>query len=305
MIEEQRVVLVGGSGFLGRALAANLLASGYAVTIVSRSDPHIGPRIRYVPWDGRHLGEWQQQLDGAQAVVNLAGRSVNCRYTPENRREILDSRLDSVRVIGEAIATCDRPPDAWVQASSLAIYGDAGARVCDEDAPAGSGFPAEVCLNWERAFNEAHSPSTRKVLLRIGFVLGPDGGALQTLGTLARWFIGGAAGSGHQYVSWLHMTDMNTMFRWGIERQNVAGVYNATAPQPVTNGAFMREVRRALHRPWCPPAPAPLVRLGARLLGTEGELALTGRRCIPRRFTKQGFTFAYPYPAPALRDLLR
>jgi uncharacterized protein (TIGR01777 family) len=300
----QRFVLAGGSGFIGQALAGDLTSRGHEVIILTRSRAHGAERFRSVTWDGKTPGDWTGLLNGAEAVVNLAGKSVSCRYTPENRRSIIDSRVDSVRAIGEAIRACDQPPRAWAQAGSLAIYGDPGARICDESAPRGDGFNARVCELWEQAFDAIQLPSTRKTMLRIGLVLGERGGVLDPLVRLARLFLGGAAGSGRQYVSWLHVADLNRMFAWAIEREDLEGVFNATGPDPVTNAAFMHALRSALHRPWSPPVPAPAVRLGAWLMGSEADLVLEGRRCVPKRFLERGFAFQFPELGVALRSLL-
>jgi hypothetical protein len=302
-----RVVLAGGSGFLGRALGGEFARAGYEVVVLTR-EPSAARRkgVREVAWDGRNVcASWARELEGAAAVVNLTGRSVDCRHTAANRREILESRVRSVEAIGRAIRACGEPPRVFVQAGSLAVYGDAGRRVCDEGAPAGEGFPAEVCVRWERAFDALELPSTRKVLLRIGFVLGRDGGALPTLARLARLYLGGAAGDGRQYISWLHVRDFSRLVLWCVEREEASGVYNATGPCPVTNAEFMCEVRCALKRPWSPRTPAWLVRLGAFALRTEADLALTGRRCIPDRLVEAGFKFVYTNLESALADLLR
>lgn len=301
----QRIVLAGGSGFLGTRLAEALTARNYEVVILTRKPRENSGPIRERQWDGKTVGEWATELDGATAVVNLAGRSVNCRYTPQNRREINESRVHSVAAIGEAIKSRAHPPAVWVQAGSLAIYGDAGDRWCDETASAGEGFPVETCRLWENAFNDAASPRTRKVLLRIGFVLDKDQGALATLQRLVRCFLGGSVGNGRQYISWIHWRDLNAMFLWAIERNNITGVFNATAPDPVTNAEFMRELRRALHRPWSPPAPAPLVHIGSWLMRTEACLALTGRRCTPARFLAAGFPFTFTNLRLALAEIYR
>jgi uncharacterized protein len=306
LVSKGRVVLAGGSGFLGRALAREFSRAGYEVVVLTRK-PSADPRarVREVAWDGRNVcASWARELEGAAAVVNLTGRSVDCRYTDANRREILESRVRSVGAVGRAILACDEPPRVLVQAGSLAIYGDAGRRVCDESAPAGKGFPVEVCLRWERAFESLELPRTRKVLLRIGFVLGRDGGALPTLARLARLYVGGAAGDGHQYISWLHARDFCRMALWCVEREDASGVFNATGPCPVTNAEFMCELRCALKRPWSPRTPAWLVRLGAFMLRTEPGLALTGRRCIPDRLVETGFKFIYTNLESALADLL-
>jgi uncharacterized protein (TIGR01777 family) len=302
----RHVVLAGGSGFLGQTLARELVRREYAVTILSRTPRTGGGGIDYLAWDAATPGDWVHSLEGAAAVVNLAGRSVNCIHTPENRREIVTSRVNSVRAIGAAIARCARPPATLVQAGSLALYGNAGDRVCDEDAPHGKDFSAGVCEQWEAAFAETPTPRTRRVLLRVGFALGRGGGALGPLAKLARCFLGGTVGSGQQYISWLHVDDLNEMFIQAIERPDISGAYNATGPAPATNAEFMRELRRAVGRPWSPPAPEWAVRFGAHwIMRTDADLALTGRRCVPRRFLEQGFRFRYTDLSAALRDLLQ
>ena len=292
----KRIILAGGSGFVGSALAPALRTKGYEPLVLGRE-------IADLQWDGKTLGDWARALDGAEAVVNLTGKNINCRHTEENRREILRSRVDSVRVLGEAIARCAVPPKIFVQASGVGYYGDTGNRVADEDSPPGADFPAEVCRQWEGAFENFELPATRKVILRLGVVLGRDGGALPMLEKITRWFLGGAVGNGRQYISWIHVADAVRMFTSAIEQLELTGVFNATSPAPVRNSEFMRELRRALHRPWSPPAPAPLARLGAWLMGTEGELALTSSRCVPRRFLKHGFDFRFPNLRDAFADL--
>jgi uncharacterized protein (TIGR01777 family) len=301
-----RIVLCGGSGFLGTWLARALVARGDSVTILTRSPPPDASRfvagVTYVSWDGKTPGEWARTLDGARAVVNLAGRSVNCRYTDENRREIVDSRICSVRAVADAVRRAKRPPEVLVQAASLAIYGDPADAVCDEGAPAGDGFSVETCVAWEKTFDEEPTPATRRVLFRIGFVLGPDGGALGTLANLTRWGLGGRVGSGRQFISWLHVHDMNRMFLWAIDGR-ASGTYNATGPEPVDNARFMAALRKVLHRRIGPPTPSWAVHVGAFFMGTEPSLALGGRRCVPKRLLEEGFSFDYPELAPALADI--
>jgi len=299
----KRVILAGGSGYLGRTLGECLTSEGYEVVVLTRSPKGGATAIRQVEWDGRTAGGWADLLDGAAAVVNLAGKSVNCRYTPENRREIIASRVDSVRAVAEAIRRVANPPKAWVQTGSLALYGNPGDRNCGESAPAGEGFSADVCRQWEAAFEAAATPNTRKVFLRIGLVLGPDGGVLEPFAGLARWFLGGTVGSGKQWLSWIHQDDMNRIFQWAIERPEMEGTFNATGPAPTPNAEFMAELRRVLERPWSPPVPAWAVRIGAALMGTEGDLALTGRRCSPDRLLKLGFPFEHRELSHALRQI--
>ncbi len=296
------VVLAGGSGFLGRSLAGHLSKCGYRVVVLSRSAG--GSGIQTVSWDGKTLGGWCDELEDAAAVINLTGKSANCRYTPDNRREILESRLDSVRVLESAVAECRHPPRVFIQAASLAIYGDAGVRVCTEDAPKASGFSPDVCVQWERAVDGVAFKAIRTVIFRIGFTLGRDGGALATLSKLARWFLGGAVGDGRQFISWIHIGDLNAMFQRAIEYPSMTGIYNATGPAPVANGEFMKELRAAVGRPWAPPTPAFAVKIGAFLMGTDASLALTGRRCTPQRLLREGFLFQFPELRMALADAL-
>ena len=302
-MNKKRVVLAGGSGFLGRALARKLLVKNYEVVVLARSPREREDGVKEIAWNGKSLGDWVRYVDGAHAVVNLAGRSVNCRHTPENVREINESRINSVNAVAAAIHNVALPPHVWVQAGSLAFYGDSEDHWCQEGTPSGQGEGVETCRLWENAFKTVPLANTRRVLLRIGLVLARDGGALSVLGKLTRWFLGGAAGTGRQYVSWIHLADMNQMLMESIEWDEVIGVFNATGPNPVTNAEFMSELRRALHRPSCPPAPVWAVRLGSWWMQTEPSLALTGRRCAPGRFLKLGFKFQFPELRGALRNI--
>jgi uncharacterized protein (TIGR01777 family) len=301
---QETVILAGGSGFLGQNLARFLVHKGYSVVVLTRT-PQRGNAVRSIEWDGRTRGSWMRFISGAKAVVNLTGRSVNCLYDGKNRREILNSRLDSVRILGEAIRVAEQPPKAFIQATSLAIYGDSAERINDEYAPPGSDFSAEVCQRWEEVIHEIELSSTRRIILRLGLVLGRGGGVLAPLVRLTRFYLGGSIGNGRQYISWIHVGDLNEMIRWSIERPDVQGIYNATGPNPLTNREFMRELRKVLNRPWSPPTPVFVVKVGAKfIMRTESSLALTGRRCIPRRFLQQGFEFQQPDLAPTLRDIL-
>jgi uncharacterized protein (TIGR01777 family) len=301
---QETVILAGGSGFLGQNLARFLVHEGYSVVVLTRT-PQLGNAVRSIEWDGRTRGSWMRFISGAKAVVNLAGRSVNCLYDGKNRREILNSRLDSVRILGEAIRVAEQPPKAFIQATSLAIYGDSAERINDEYAPPGSDFSAEVCQRWEEVIHEIELSSTRRIILRLGLVLGRGGGVLAPLVRLTRFYLGGSIGNGRQYISWIHVDDLSEMIRWSIERPDVQGIYNATGPSPVINREFMRELRKVLNRPWSPATPVFVVKVGTKfVMRTESSLALTGRRCIPRRFLQQGFEFQQPDLAQALRDIL-
>ena len=301
----KRIILAGGSGFIGTALAHELIRRGHEVIVLTRSPRKRTDGVREVAWDGIKLGEWVPCLDGAEAVVNLTGKNINCPHTPDNLREITASRVDSVHVLAAALSQVKAPPRVWLQASATGFYGDTKDRLCEETSPNGTDALSAICRDWENAFAGANLPGTRKVTLRIGFVLGRESGALPVLARLTKLFLGGAVGSGRQYISWIHLADLVQMFVAAIENQNLSGTFNAVAPNPVTNAEFMRELRRALHRPWSPPAPEFAVRLGARLMGSEPSLALVSQRCAPKRFAEAGFGFQYPQLAPALTDLCR
>jgi len=212
--------------------------------------------------------------------------------------------VDSVNVIAAAIAQAATPPPVWVQASATGFYGDTGDKACDESAPNGTGSLAEICRAWETA-GAVELPQTRKVVLRIGFVLGPGGGAFPVLARLTKFFLGGAAGNGKQFISWIHLRDLVGIFQTAVEDENYSGTFNAVAPNPVTNAEFMRELRLVLDRPWSPPAPAFAVKLGARLMGSEASLALTSQRCVPKRLAAAGFAFRFTELRPTLEDLCR
>jgi uncharacterized protein (TIGR01777 family) len=305
MMNGKRILIAGGTGFIGRAIARELAGRGADVVILTRNPQASPPVGRHVYWDGKTLGDWACEVDGADAVINLAGKNVNCRYTPAALAEIDESRVSAVIAMNTAIAACTAPPRVLLQAATTAIYGDTGDRWLDESTPPGYGVPPLTALKWEHAFATHPTPHTRRVTLRISFVLGRDGGALSMLSTLTRCFLGGAVGTGRQYISWIHADDLTNLVVRAIEDESVCGLYNVATPNPVTNGQFMRELRRAHGRPWCPPTPAPLVRLGCLLMHTEPVLALTGRRVQPRRLVEMGFALRFPELRGALDDILR
>jgi len=300
---KSRIVLAGGSGFLGRALAAEFSAHGYSVVILTRTPRPRTDEIRELAWDGKNPGAWTAELAGAAALINLTGKNINCPHTPENLRGITASRVESVNVLAAACASLTAPPRVWVQASATGFYGDSGAATCDETAPVGTDALANICRQWEGAFAAAALPATRKVTLRIGFVLGRDGGALPVLARLAKLFLGGAAGNGRQFISWIHLADLVRIFAAAVENEELSGTFNAVAPNPVTNAAFMCELRGVLGRPWSPPAPKWAVQFGAKLLGSEPSLALVSQRSTPAKISATGFQFQFPQLRSALENL--
>ncbi len=302
----QRIVIAGGSGFLGRNLARHLAAAGDEVVILSRRAPAEAGPWRLEQWDGRSVGPWAASLDGAGGLVNLAGRTVDCIKTPDHCDEILRSRVESTRALGAALREVGSPPPVWVQMSTAHIYGDPPELVCDEDAALGYGLAPMVGRAWEEAFEASAPAAIRQVIMRTTFVLGRDGGALPRLAMLARRGLGGTIGSGRQGMSWIHERDMNRLFARALADDAMSGAYIATAPEPVSNTEFMRQLRRAVRRPVGLPTPAWAVRLGAPLLmRTDPELALYGRRCVSRRLREEGFAFDFPHLAGALENLCR
>jgi uncharacterized protein len=299
-----RIVIAGGSGFLGENLAGHLVGLGCDVVVMSRHPSAEDRRWRHAPWDARAPGDWARHLDGATALVNLAGRTVDCVKTPDHCDEILRSRVESTEALGRALRHVTTLPRVWVQMATAHRYGDPPDVLCDEDATFGYGLAPFVGRAWEEAFERSAPPGMRRVVLRTSFVLGRNGGALQRLARLARWGFGGKVGHGQQGVSWIHEQDMNRLFARAIADDGMTGAYLATAPHPVSNAEFMRALRRALGAPLGLPAAGWMVRLAAPLLlRTDPDLALYGRYCVSRRLREEGFEFMFPDLPSALRDL--
>ncbi len=300
---------------MGTILARAFHAEGHEVVVLSRRAASVaGVPWRCLAWDGVRLGDWVAELDGADAVINLAGRSVNCRYDARNRREILESRVKSTRVVGAAIGCVRRPPKVWLQASTATIYAHRFDAANDEatgiiggkepEAPEKWRFSIEVAQAWERAFDEMETPGTRKVKLRSAMTMSPDrGGILATLLGLVRCGLGGAVGDGRQFVSWIHEEDFVRAVRWLMAREDLAGVVNVAAPHPLPYSAFMRELRAAAGAPFGLPAARWMVEIGCWAMRTESELVLKSRRVVPGRLLESGFEFRYPRWAEAVREL--
>jgi uncharacterized protein len=304
MMTARRVVIAGGSGFLGTSLARHLVDARYDVVTIARNPLAANVRWRHATWDARTVGDWARHLDGAHAVVNLAGRTVDCIKTPDHCDEILRSRVESTEAIGLALKTVHQLPQVWIQMATAHRYGDPPEAVLDEDSAFGFGLAPAVGEAWEEAFGRSAPAGVRRVVLRTSFVLGRDGGALTRLAGLARIGLGGKVGTGRQGISWIHEHDMNRLFERGIADASMAGAYIATAPNPVSNAEFMKELRRVVGMPIGLPAPGWMVRIAAPLfLRTDPELALYGRYCVSRRLREEGFVFAFPDLPSALRNL--
>lgn len=307
-LTNRKIVIAGGSGFLGISLASHLSECGADVVILSRRKPIDGPWSS-VLWDGRTTGEWCQALHGSAGLVNLAGRTVNCIKTPDHQDEILRSRVESTRALGAAMRMIETPPPVWVQMSTAHIYGDPPSAVCTEDSAFGLGLAPTVAKAWEQALEDCVLPEQREVRLRTSFVVGQDRGAgkgaLEALGLLARVGLGGRVGKGTQGMSWIHELDMNRIIETCLLDESMCGPYIASSPQPVSQIDFMRELRKAVGMPIGLPAFEWMVRIGAPLLmKTDPELALYGRYVHPARLLSHGFAFEFPALSQALRDVV-
>ena len=287
-MSQPKLVLIGGNGFLGHHLVAHFRGLGYQVVSISRTGPGD------VRWDARTLGPWAQELEGADLLVNLAGRSVDCRYNEANRRTILASRTESTRILGAAVAACAQPPRVWLNSSTATIYADTpGNAPANTEAAGiiGEGFSVEIARAWEAAFDACPAPATRKVALRTSIVLGPDGGAFPVMARLARFGLCSPQGTGQQWISWLHIADFCRAVEFLAKADDLGGPVNLCAPHPLRN----RDFNALLGQHLCPlvklPQPQWLLEIGAFVLRTETELILKSRKVYPERLLAAGFQF--------------
>jgi uncharacterized protein (TIGR01777 family) len=300
-----RVVITGGTGLIGRALAADLAADGHEVILLSRTPDRVTglpAGVRAEGWDGRTAAGWGPLADGAQAIVNLAGENLGAgRWTAERKRRIRDSRLNAGRAVVEAVQAAGQPPRVVVQSSAVGYYGPQGDQELAEEAPSGSDFLARLCVEWEASTAPVEALGVRRVVIRSGVVLHASDGALPRMLLPFKLFAGGPLGNGRQWLSWMHIADEVAAIRFLIEKEEAAGAFNLTAPHPLTNAEFGRVVGRVLGRPAWMPAPVFALRL---VLGEMATMVLDGQRAAPRRLLAMGFAFRFPQAEAALRDLL-
>jgi uncharacterized protein len=311
-----KVVIPGGTGQVGAILRRALAGRGHQVVVLSRHPADLEPGVRHVAWDGRTCGDWAKEVDGADAVVNLAGRTVSCRYTPENLRQMMDSRVESTRVVGEAIARAARPPAVWLQMSTATIYADRREAPNDEatgiigghepGVPAYWEYSVRIARCWEDAQMEAALPDTRRVALRSAMVMSPDRrGVFDVLLRLVRLGLGGPVAGGGQYVSWIHDQDFVGAVDLLLARDDLHGPVNLAAPEPLPQRELMRALRRSWGRRPGLPATAWMAEIGAWALRSDTELLLKSRRVVPGRLLDAGFVFEHPRWAEAADDLVR
>jgi len=302
-----KVILAGGSGFLGRALTSRLVADGHEVIVLARNDKTaVASGARVLPWDADgSIAAWAYELDGADAVINLAGAGIGDRRWSAERKEVLrSSRINSTRSLSTAIRIAKVKPATFIQQSAVGFYGpDTGNRELDESCPAGRGFLANVCVAWENEAQTIAAQGPRLVIMRTGLVLARNGGVLPRLVTPFKLFAGGPMASGRQYMSWIHIDDWVNLMRWALTTPSVAGVVNATAPAPVTNKAFAQALGLALHRPSALPAPGFALKLILGEMATDTVIG--GQRVLPKRALSDGFTFKYQTLDAALANTLQ
>jgi len=312
-MKPQRIILAGGSGFLGGELAKHFTRLGWQVVILTRAPKPRADGVRETAWDAKSLGDWMPELESAVAVVNLTGRSVDCRYTAKNRREIMDSRVNSTRILGEAIARCANPPRVWLNSSTATVYQhtfgkphDESSREMDSATDAKDAFSVEVAQAWERTLDEANTPHTRKVALRTSMVLGLGRNSVfPVLRRLTRFGLGGRQGSGRQFVSWIHVEDFCRAIEWIIAHDDLIGPINQCAPNPLPNAEMMKLFRQVCGMPIGLPAMEWMLEIGAFFLRTETELIFKSRRVVPGRLLASGFEFKFPDLKSAVEDLSR
>lgn len=293
---KQKIVIAGGTGFVGKYLTEKFISSGYDVIVISRQANHVN-------WD--NISAITVALENAEMLINLAGKSVDCRYNKKNRQEIFDSRVNTTKALGNAILQCKNPPALWINSSTATIYRHAQDRPMTESAgDIGTGFSVNVATNWEKAFFNFKLSNTRQVALRMAIVLGKDGGVVKPIKNLVRFGLGGKQGKGNQMFSWIHIEDLYRCIAFLQQHQELTGVFNTSAPNPVTNKNLMQVFRFKMKIPIGLPAPEWLLKFGAILIKTETELILKSRWVIPERLLQAGFNFQYSTIDAALEDIL-
>jgi uncharacterized protein (TIGR01777 family) len=306
-----KIVIPGGTGQLGDVLRRDFESTGDEVIVLTRKPVRMGE----TPWDGKTLGTWTQEFEGADVIINLAGRTVNCRYTKQNLKQMMDSRVDSTRVVGEAIRLCKKPPKLWLQMSTATIYANRYDAANDEftgivggnepGVPGYWAFSVDIAKAWELEQEIAHIPKTRKVAMRTAMVMGTGrGGVFEVLLNMTRWGLGGPIGGGRQFVSWIHETDFCAAVRFVIEKEKLSGSINFTSPNPLPQAEFMKVLRKATRMPIGLPATKWMAEIGAFFLRTDTELLLKSRRVTPGRLVKAGFKFEFPEWRLAAAELI-
>ena len=293
----KKVVLAGGTGFIGEYFEKKFREMGYEVKIISRQKQHIS-------WEDK--SEMMEALEGAELLINLAGKSVNCRYNEANKKEIMESRRRTTTLLGEAVKACSHPPEVWINSSTATIYRHAEDRpMTEDDGVIGSGFSVDVATTWEKTFFDFDLPNTRQIALRIAIVLVKDGGVIIPYKNLVRFGLGGVQGKGNQMFSWIHIEDLFKIILFLKKREELSGVFNCSSPFPVTNRELMKTLRETMNMPFGLPSPKWMLEIGSIFIRTETELVLKSRWVLPERLEMEGYEFAYPTLDKTLEDILK
>ncbi|MDY7396482.1 TIGR01777 family oxidoreductase [Aureibaculum sp. 2210JD6-5] len=286
----KNIIIAGGSGFLGQALENHFIKIGYTVKILTRNPK----KENDIFWDAKTLGNWASELDSSEALINLTGKSVDCRYTDKNKKEIYDSRIDSTQILGKVILQCNQPPKVWMNASTATIYRHSlDKKMTEQNGETGDDFSMNIAKAWEKAFNEFDTPKTRKIVLRTSIVMGKNGGAFIPLKTLANLGLGGKQGKGNQKVSFIHEKDFARAVEFLLTHPELEGIFNVTVPNPTNNKLLMNAIRKEVGISFGISHPTWLLKFGAKIIGTETELVLKSRNVVPERLLKEGFVFEY------------
>ncbi len=295
------IIIAGGTGFLGKVLENYFSRKGYEIKILTRNPI----KENHIYWDAKNLDTWTSELENSEALINLTGKSVDCRYTEKNKELIYTSRIDSTHILGEAVHNCINPPKVWFNSSTATIYRySIDTKMTEEHGEIGDDFSMNIAKSWEKSFTEIENLKTRKILLRTSIVLGKNAGAIIPLRNLTRFGLGGKQGSGNQKVSWIHETDFARAIEFILEHQEIDGVFNLSVPEPTDNKTLMLTLRTVLKSSFGISHPTWLLEFGARLIGTETELILKSRNVIPQRLLNNDFNFKYPELENALSNLL-
>lgn len=303
----KKIVLAGGSGHIGTVLCDYFKDKAEEIIILSRGEEAVSGNTRIVKWDGKNAGDWYKELEGADVLVNLTGRNINCRFTEKNKNEILESRVDSVKALSLAITRSTAPPKLWIQCASTGIYDESREHATTEsDDEAGDDFLAVVCKRWEKTFREYtfHFKDTRRVILRNSMVLGKKNGAFPRLEKLVRIGLGGKQGTGLQWMSWIHEEDLAGIVEWVISHPDLEGVINCSSPQPLQNKDFMRILRETMRVAIGIPSPTWFLKMGAFVIGTDSGLILKSSWVLPERILKEGYVFRYGNLEKAVKEIV-
>lgn len=296
----KKIIIAGGSGFLGQVLESYFSKKEYLIKILTRYPT----KENHIFWDAKTIGNWTSELENSEALINLTGKSVDCRYTEQNKKNIYDSRVNSTKIIGKAINLCKKPPKVWFNSSTATIYKHSLKKeMTEENGDIGDDFSMNIAKSWEKTFFEIKNPNTRKIALRTAIVLGKKGGAFIPLKNLTKYGLGGKQGSGNQKVSWIHELDFARAIEFLLTKNNLEGIFNLSVPNPTNNKLLMKTLRQEIKIPFGIPHPIWLLEIGAKLIGTETELILKSRNVIPQRLLKENFKFKYQTINKAIQNL--